>query len=239
MPTYLPSIRDLVGRSGLAPATLIDDAMPSLSTRVSGALSRDNINTVGDLLARTEADLLDIRNFGSGCLDDIKQALIRANPAILTLENFQPLRALLEGSLQAYTRFDPCEAALLVCAGSGQPPVHVSLEGPLSRPEYVIAAAPTPGDDGPPRRTHDLEQAAAWILAQAGYPYPCRTDCGAPAGECCAPGCQSWPEDRWRPLRVPEQDPVDVEHERGPFAEDEPGAAGFSAASDPWAAAGD
>ena len=46
-----------------------------LHTRVANALWREHIEMAGDLTERTEADLLDIRNFGPGCLAIVKAAL--------------------------------------------------------------------------------------------------------------------------------------------------------------------
>ena len=54
------------------------DLIPSrsgLHTRVANALSRNHIKTIGDLTGYTEADLLDIRDFGPGCVAIVKAAL--------------------------------------------------------------------------------------------------------------------------------------------------------------------
>lgn len=46
-----------------------------LQSRSYNALTREGINTVGELVARSEADLLDIRNFGAKSIEEIKQKL--------------------------------------------------------------------------------------------------------------------------------------------------------------------
>jgi DNA-directed RNA polymerase subunit alpha len=46
-----------------------------LSVRSRHCLDSENIATVGQLVARTEADLLKVRNFGSTSLSEIKKKL--------------------------------------------------------------------------------------------------------------------------------------------------------------------
>ena len=43
-----------------------------LTVRSYNCLKREGIHTVGELVARTEADLLDIRNFGQKSIDEVK-----------------------------------------------------------------------------------------------------------------------------------------------------------------------
>jgi len=54
-------------------------AMPvgelSLSVRASHCLESENIRTVGDLVRHTEAELLDVRNFGKTSLEEVKKKL--------------------------------------------------------------------------------------------------------------------------------------------------------------------
>ena len=56
-----------------------DLAMPiedlDLQSRSYNALTREGIRTVGELVARSEADLLDIRNFGAKSIEEIKDKL--------------------------------------------------------------------------------------------------------------------------------------------------------------------
>lgn len=51
----------------------IDDL--GLQSRSYNALTREGIQTVGELVARSEADLLDIRNFGAKSIEEIKEKL--------------------------------------------------------------------------------------------------------------------------------------------------------------------
>ena len=55
--------------SGDLPADL------DLSERPSNCLKRAQINTVGELLTKTEDDLLNITNFGQKSLDEVKEKL--------------------------------------------------------------------------------------------------------------------------------------------------------------------
>ena len=47
----------------------------NLSVRSYNCLKREGINTVGDLVQRTEAELMDIRNFGQKSIDEVKGKL--------------------------------------------------------------------------------------------------------------------------------------------------------------------
>ena len=51
----------------------IDDL--DLSARTYNCLKRDGVHTVGDVIARTESDLSDIRNFGQKSIDEVKVKL--------------------------------------------------------------------------------------------------------------------------------------------------------------------
>ena len=66
-----PSPADESQQQDLAMA--IDDL--ELQARSSNALKREGIQTVGELVARSEADLLDIRNFGAKSILEIKDKL--------------------------------------------------------------------------------------------------------------------------------------------------------------------
>jgi DNA-directed RNA polymerase subunit alpha len=46
-----------------------------LTVRSYNCLKREGIHTVGELVGRSEADLLDIRNFGSKSIDEVKVKL--------------------------------------------------------------------------------------------------------------------------------------------------------------------
>src|SRR5690606_32229243 len=46
-----------------------------LTVRSYNCLKREGIDTVGELISRTEADLLDIRNFGQKSIDEVKTKL--------------------------------------------------------------------------------------------------------------------------------------------------------------------
>jgi DNA-directed RNA polymerase subunit alpha len=60
-------------------ALAADMALPiedlDLTVRSYNCLKREGIHTVGELIARSEADLMDIRNFGSKSIDEVKAKL--------------------------------------------------------------------------------------------------------------------------------------------------------------------
>ncbi len=68
-----------VGGGGLDPATETKLAMSlaelDLSVRAMNCLESENITTVRDLVARSESQLLDVRNFGETTLEEVKQKL--------------------------------------------------------------------------------------------------------------------------------------------------------------------
>ena len=46
-----------------------------LTVRSYNCLKREGIHTVGELVGRSEADLMDIRNFGAKSIDEVKEKL--------------------------------------------------------------------------------------------------------------------------------------------------------------------
>ncbi|MDY2940936.1 MAG: DNA-directed RNA polymerase subunit alpha [Varibaculum sp.] len=68
-----------IGPSQTDAALAADLALPiedlQLQSRSYNALTREGIRTVGELVARSEADLLDIRNFGAKSIEEIKDKL--------------------------------------------------------------------------------------------------------------------------------------------------------------------
>jgi DNA-directed RNA polymerase subunit alpha len=57
-----------------------------LSVRARKALQLLNIQTLGDLASRTEAELMGVKNFGATSLTEVKQRLAEANLGLRTLE---------------------------------------------------------------------------------------------------------------------------------------------------------
>jgi len=68
-----------IGPSPSDAALAADLALPveelDLSVRSYNCLKREGIHTVGELVSRSEADLLDIRNFGAKSIDEVKAKL--------------------------------------------------------------------------------------------------------------------------------------------------------------------
>ena len=69
-----------MGPSVLDAALAADLALPiedlDLTVRSYNCLKREGIHTVGELVSRSEADLLDIRNFGSKSIDEVMAKLV-------------------------------------------------------------------------------------------------------------------------------------------------------------------
>ena len=69
-----------VGPSPADAALAADLALPiedlDLTVRSYNCLKREGIHTVGELVGRSEADLLDIRNFGAKSIDEVKVKLV-------------------------------------------------------------------------------------------------------------------------------------------------------------------
>ncbi len=69
-----------MGPSPTDAALAADLALPieelDLTVRSYNCLKREGIHTVGELVSRSEADLLDIRNFGAKSIDEVKAKLV-------------------------------------------------------------------------------------------------------------------------------------------------------------------
>ncbi|TML22776.1 MAG: DNA-directed RNA polymerase subunit alpha, partial [Actinobacteria bacterium] len=74
-----PSITPRTALSPQDAQLAADLALPieelDLTVRSYNCLKREGINSVGELIGRTEADLLDIRNFGQKSIDEVKMKL--------------------------------------------------------------------------------------------------------------------------------------------------------------------
>ncbi|MFM2437410.1 MAG: hypothetical protein RLZ55_219 [Actinomycetota bacterium] len=65
-----------------------------LTVRSYNCLKREQINTVGELLTKSEADLLDIRNFGQKSIDEVKAKLAQRGLALKdSPPGFDPISA--------------------------------------------------------------------------------------------------------------------------------------------------
>ncbi len=68
-----------IGDDSMAAATSPDLMLPiedmDLSVRSYNCLKREGVHTVGELVQKTEQDLLDIRNFGQKSIEEVKQKL--------------------------------------------------------------------------------------------------------------------------------------------------------------------
>jgi len=80
-----------IGPSPTDAALAADLALPieelNLTVRSYNCLKREGIHTVGELVARSEQDLLDIRNFGAKSIEEVKQKLADMG---LTLKDSPP-----------------------------------------------------------------------------------------------------------------------------------------------------
>ena len=62
-----------------------------LSERPRNCLKRAQINTIGELLTKTEDDLLNITNFGQKSLDEVKAEARRARPVAARADDEETL----------------------------------------------------------------------------------------------------------------------------------------------------
>jgi DNA-directed RNA polymerase subunit alpha len=67
---------DTASASPSSPNLLLPIEDMDLSVRSYNCLKREGVATVGDLVQKTEQDLLDIRNFGQKSIEEVKQKLI-------------------------------------------------------------------------------------------------------------------------------------------------------------------
>src|ERR687889_467528 len=99
-----------IGPSPQEADTIAAFAMPieelDLTVRSYNCLKREGIHTVGELVGRSEADLLDIRNFGAKSIDEVKMKLVGLGLALKdSPPGFDPSAAAAEYGSD--TGFDP------------------------------------------------------------------------------------------------------------------------------------
>jgi DNA-directed RNA polymerase subunit alpha len=75
-----------IGPSPTDAALAADMALPiedlELTVRSYNCLKREGIHSVGELVTRSEADLMDIRNFGAKSIDEVKAKLVELGLAL-------------------------------------------------------------------------------------------------------------------------------------------------------------
>ncbi len=94
-----------IGPSPVDEQLAADLALPveelKLTMRSYNCLKREGIHTVGELVARSEEDLLDIRNFGSKSIEEVKLRLHEMGLALKdSAPGFDPLSATLSRELR-------------------------------------------------------------------------------------------------------------------------------------------
>jgi DNA-directed RNA polymerase subunit alpha len=75
-------IGSAVGDGALASDLALPIEELDLTFRSYNCLKREGIHTVGELVGRSEADLLDIRNFGAKSIDEVKDKLVEMGLAL-------------------------------------------------------------------------------------------------------------------------------------------------------------
>jgi DNA-directed RNA polymerase subunit alpha len=100
-----------IGPSPIDEQLAQDLAMPveelNLTVRSYNCLKREGIHTVGELVTRSEQDLMDIRNFGAKSIDEVKAKLVEMGLALKdSAPGFDPAAA-----LAAYDEDDYDDAA--------------------------------------------------------------------------------------------------------------------------------
>lgn len=71
-----------VAPSAAAPSLALPIEDLDLSVRSYNCLKREGVSTVGELVAKTEQDLLDIRNFGQKSIEEVKDKLVELGLAL-------------------------------------------------------------------------------------------------------------------------------------------------------------
>lgn len=83
----------------------------NLTVRSYNCLKREGIHTVGELVSRSEQDLLDIRNFGSKSIDEVKEKLVELALSLKdSAPGFDPLQAADRYDDQVYDEGDEGDA---------------------------------------------------------------------------------------------------------------------------------
>jgi DNA-directed RNA polymerase alpha subunit len=75
-------VRNLVLTTGDPVRRLWEPGGPAVATQARNCLVRSGILTVADLLKCDARDLQDLRNFGAGCLEEVRRALRRHGLAL-------------------------------------------------------------------------------------------------------------------------------------------------------------
>jgi DNA-directed RNA polymerase subunit alpha len=101
-----------IGPSPQEADTIAAFAMPieelDLTVRSYNCLKREGIHTVGELVGRSEADLLDIRNFGAKSIDEVKMKLVGLGLALKdSPPGFDPSAAAAEYGSEGYDPDQP------------------------------------------------------------------------------------------------------------------------------------
>ena len=138
-----------MGPSPTDAALAADLALPieelDLTVRSYNCLKREGIHTVGELVARCEADLLDIRNFGAKSIDEVKAKLAGMGLALKdSPPGFDPALA-----VDSYGADDDTALrrgrAVLTSATAHPPPTVRRAGAPTDRGERQTMPTPTKG----------------------------------------------------------------------------------------------
>jgi DNA-directed RNA polymerase subunit alpha len=143
-----------IGPSPTDAALAADLALPieemDLTVRSYNCLKREGIHTVGELVSRSEADLLDIRNFGSKSIDEVKVKLHGMGLALKdSPPGFDPGQVASTYGTDEYGAVD-----FSAGAGDGDDDVQSFAETEKLEPER-------PGGGGPPPRRTTAGRAPA------------------------------------------------------------------------------
>ena len=88
-PKLLALCKEISAQTGLSLDNLINLALYEMA-------KREGIHAVGELIARSEADLLDIRNFGQKSIDEVKAKLAELGLALKdSAPGFDPTAAVI------------------------------------------------------------------------------------------------------------------------------------------------
>lgn len=71
----MSSVAELIAAAGLTADATVKESVPGVTWHVTKPLAQDGIETIGQLAARSDADLLEVPGFGERRLTALKAAL--------------------------------------------------------------------------------------------------------------------------------------------------------------------
>ena len=178
-----------MGPSPTDAALAADLALPieelDLTVRSYNCLKREGIHTVGELVARSEADLLDIRNFGAKSIDEVKAKLAGMGLALKdSPPGFDPSAGRRQLRRRRRHVLRRGRAALTTRTAGPAGPVRAGVRLDEENDRHAHAH-----EGSAPRRWSGARAAASWPT----WPRAVRAPTGSPPPRPRRSGCARWP----------------------------------------------